>query len=104
MSITTKRVVAALPSYNELLGRDVGALYLGFLAMTGWSIARPRDETFRVVGAGWLVLGIPHLAFHADHLQPFWTADAAANVVLLSLAVMLAVMLVWPLRVGGGAR
>jgi hypothetical protein len=94
--------VSALPAYNEHLVRDVGAFYLGFLVMSAWALLRPREETFRLLGAGWLIFGLPHLAFHAAHLSPFSTADAVENLVSLTAAVLLAVLLMLPQRSVGG--
>jgi hypothetical protein len=90
--------VAPLAPYNEHLTRDVGGLYLALLTISLWSVLRPREETFRLVGAAWLVFGIPHLAFHAAHLDIFSTTDAVANVVALAATIALAALLLLPQR------
>lgn len=90
--------VAALPAFNEHLTRDVGDLYLALFTASLWAVIRPREETFRLVGACWLVFSVPHLAFHAAHLGVFTAADAVDNVVALGGTVVLAVLLLWPAR------
>lgn len=94
--------VSPLPAYNEHLTRDVGGLYLALFTVSLWSVLRPRAESFRLVGAGWLVFSVAHLAFHAEHLEVFSNADAVGNVLTLSGAVVLAALLLWP--AGHGAR
>ncbi len=37
----------------------------------------------------YLVFALPHLVFHLNHLEPFGTADAAAQVVTLAAAAVL---------------
>jgi hypothetical protein len=88
--------IAPLPAYNEHLTRDVGDLYLGLFAISLWAVCRPRQETFRLVGTAWLVFSVPHLAFHAAHLDLFSTPDAVGNAVTLGAAIVLAALLVWP--------
>lgn len=88
--------IAPLAAYNEHLTRDVGDLYLGLFAISLWAVCRPRQETFRLVGTAWLVFSVPHLAFHAAHLDLFSTPDAVGNAVTLGGAIVLAVRLVWP--------
>jgi hypothetical protein len=88
--------IASLPAYDEHLVRDVGDLYLGLAAISVWAVCRPRQETFRLVGTAWIVFSVPHLVFHATHLAPFETVDAAGNVITLAAAVTLALLLLWP--------
>jgi Domain of unknown function (DUF4345) len=90
--------VAPLQPYNEHLTRDVGDLYLALFAITTWAAVRPRPETFRLTGTAWLVFGIPHLAFHAAHLDLFSTTDAAANTIALTATLLLAAPLLLPPR------
>jgi hypothetical protein len=90
--------VSALPAYNEHLTRDVGGLYLGLFAASAWTALRPRVESFRIVGASWLVFSVPHLLFHAEHLDVFSPGDAIGNALTLGLAVVLGGCLVWPSR------
>ena len=52
----------------------------------------------RAAGGAWLVFGVPHLVYHALHLDPFSTGDAVALVVALSFTVLAAVVAVLPDR------
>jgi len=90
--------VSGIGDYNEHLIRDVGGLYLALLAISVWTILRPRPESFRLVGLAWLVFGVPHLVFHLAHLDMFGTGDKIANVVGLGGTVVLAVLLLIPGR------
>jgi len=88
--------VAALGPYNEHLTRDVGGLYLALFVMSGWAALRPRAQTFAVIGAGWLAFSVPHLVFHAFHLDGFGIADKIGNVVSLGAVAILAALLLVP--------
>lgn len=88
--------IEALPAYNEHLTRDVGGLYLALFIASAWAFLRPQIESLRLVGASWLGFSVPHLAFHAMHLEVFSNADAVGNVVTLGAAVVLAAFLLWP--------
>lgn len=92
--------------YNEHLVRDVGALYLGLLVLTLAAVARPAPALARLAGAVWLVFGVPHLAYHATHLQGLRIADRWLNLLTLGGAVLLAAVLVVapPRRVADGGR
>jgi hypothetical protein len=90
--------VAALPPYNEHLTRDVGSLFLALAVVSVWAAARPRPDTFVMVGVAWEAFSIPHLAYHSAHLDMFSTADAIGNAVSLSGIVVLAALLLVPAR------
>jgi len=92
------RWVFLLGSYNEHLVRDVGGLYLALLTISGWAALRPRAETFRLVGLAWEAFSVPHLAFHAAHLNTYAVADRVANVLALGGTVVLAALLLVPER------
>jgi hypothetical protein len=81
--------VSLLPPYNRHLVTDVGGLYLGFAVVLGWAAWTLRRDLVRAVCAGWAVMALLHLVFHATHLDGFSTADAVAEVA--SLALVLAV-------------
>jgi len=91
--------VVALPAYNEHLTHDVGDLYLALMTISTWAVLRPRDETFRLVGAAWLVFSVLHIAFHLDHLRLYSAVDAVdavGNVVALGTSVLLGGLLLLP--------
>lgn len=90
--------VSMLGSYNEHLIRDVGSLYLALLAISVWTLLRPRDESFLLVGLAWLVFSIPHFIFHLMHLDMFGTADKVGTIVALGGTVVLAALLLIPSR------
>lgn len=93
--------VAADGPYNEHLVRDFGGLNLGlgFVALVA-----------AVVGGRWLVLaaagssllfGVPHLAYHLQHLEHYDGFEGAANVVSLGSSVALGLLVLAPSRRAG---
>jgi hypothetical protein len=82
--------------YNEHLVRDVGGLYLALFALSAWAALRPSWDLVRAAGLAWSVFSVPHLAYHAGHLDEFSTDDQIANMVslggtlVLGLALLLA--------------
>lgn len=88
--------------YNEHLINDVGTLNLGFAAATAYA-ALLRSETAvvtasRTVGIAWVVFSIPHLVYHARHLDGLGTADVLGQVVTVSSTIVLgALLLLGPL-------
>jgi hypothetical protein len=88
--------VSALGPYNEHLTRDVGGLYLALLAVSVWAAVRPRTETLRLTGTGWLAFSIPHFIFHMFHLGMYGTTDKIGNIITLGGTVVLAALLLRP--------
>jgi hypothetical protein len=84
--------------YNEHLVRDVGGLYLALGLMTLWAALGPRADLLAVVGVAWEVFSVPHLLFHAGHLDGLETFDKVAEVGSLGATVLLAALLVVPAR------
>ena len=88
--------------YNEHLTRDVGTLYLGLAAATAYA-ALQRSEAAavvasRVIGLAWVVFSIPHLGYHALHLDGLSALDTVAQMVSLSsTAVLGGLLLLGPL-------
>lgn len=80
--------------YNEHLIRDVGGLNLALAVLLVVAAVRLRADLTRLVAAATLVYGVPHLAYHALHLEPYGAADVAANVVSLALIVVVPLWLV----------
>ena len=80
--------VAALPSYNEHLVRDVGGLSLGFAVLFGATVLDPNPVLVKPVLYAWLLPATTHLAFHLDHLHGFTPADAVTQSLGLTLAVL----------------
>jgi len=46
----------------------------------------------RTASVGYLVFGIPHLVYHLRHLDVFNSTDKVINAVILSLAVLAALL------------
>jgi hypothetical protein len=88
--------VSVIGPYNEHLVRDVGGLYLSLLAVSVWAVVRSQPEIMRLAGVAWLVFSVPHLAFHAAHLDPFGLADRVGHMVTLGGTVVLAMVLLLP--------
>ena len=85
--------------YNEHLVRDFGALNLALAVVTiaaAVTLARPLVIA---VAIAWLAWGVPHLVYHARHLDVYDRSDQVLNVVLLAaLPVLAVVVLVLALR------
>ena len=90
--------VAPLGAYDDHLTRDVGDLYLGLLVLTVWTVVRPTRELRVLTGSVWLVVGVPHLAFHAAHLDMLRPADRLGTLASLVATVGCAVLLMLPGR------
>jgi hypothetical protein len=79
--------VAALPSYNEHLVRDVGSLSLSLALVTAAAAVTLGPRLVVVAALALLVWSVPHLAFHLGHLEGLATSDQVGQVVALSLGV-----------------
>lgn len=88
--------VAMYPPYNEHLMRDFGALNLALCAVLAFAAVTLGKSLTRAVLAGYLVFAVPHFVFHMGHLGHMPFGDQVANVVVLSLAILLPLAL-WPL-------
>jgi hypothetical protein len=90
--------VSTLGPFNEHLTTDVGAGLIG-IGVAAVIVARRRsvDGTMAVM-AGFVAFGLAHLGFHLGHLTPFSPASAAAQLVSLSLLVILPAAVVTSLR------
>ena len=84
--------------YNEHLVRDVGGLYLALGVVTLWAALRPRTDLLAVVAVAWEVFSVPHLLFHAGHLDGLETFDKIAQTGSLGATVLLAALLIVPAR------
>jgi hypothetical protein len=90
------RLVAADPPYNGHLATDAGAGFLATavaLLLAAWWAER---HTVYVALATFLAFAVPHLAYHAANPAPGLTdAEDLRNVVTLSVAVVVALVLGW---------
>ena len=81
--------VALLPAYNEHLVRDFGAMNLAMAVVFGVAAVTLDRRLATTALAAYLVFALPHLLFHLQHLEPFGTFDAVAQVVTLAVAAVL---------------
>ncbi len=91
--------------YNEHLVRDVGGLNLSLALLTVAAVMVARSGLPLLAALCWLVFGLPHLAYHLLHLEPFEPVDAVAQAIAVSTQVLvptwiLAVTLVMDRRRG----
>jgi hypothetical protein len=84
--------------YDEHLVRDVGGLYLALGVLTLWATLRPRTDLLAIVGIAWEVFSVPHLLFHAGHLDGLASSDKVAETTSLGATVLLAALLLVPAR------
>src|SRR5207248_11501469 len=78
-----------LGPYNEHLAIDFGSLTLGLTVATIVAAVTMRRDWVRAAAAGWTVVGVPHLAFHLGHLEPYPVVDQVVNIIGLGVALML---------------
>ena len=88
--------VALLPPYNEHLLRDFGALNLALVVVLGTAAAvAERRLTLTALAAG-IVVEVPHMIFHAIHLENFPPADAIVQTIGLAVIMAIPVALLIP--------
>lgn len=90
--------VAADGPYNEHLVRDFGDLNLALAVVTIVAVVAMTRAVVMAAALAWLVYQVPHVVYHARHLDVFGTGDQVGTLVSLGLAVVL------PLLVLAGAR
>lgn len=87
--------VAADGPYNEHLVRDVGALNLALTVVTVVALVTLGRAVVVAAALAWLVFQVPHLVYHARHVDVYDGSDKVATITSLVLAVVLpAVVLV----------
>lgn len=74
--------------YNEHLIRDVGGLNLSLALLTIAAVVVHRAGLPQLAALCWLVFGLPHLAYHLLHLEPFEPLDAVAQSIALTTQVL----------------
>jgi len=90
--------VAALGPYNEHLARDVGALNLALLVLSGWALRRPTREATVVTGGAWLIYNAIHFLWHMLHLGVFPTIDKVSVAGILGALLILSILLMLPVK------
>ena len=81
--------------FNEHLIRDVGGLNLALAVLTGVAAVRMHAELVRLAAVVTLVFSVPHLAYHALHLEPYGRVDATGMMLSLALGVVVPAWLAW---------
>jgi hypothetical protein len=80
--------VAVDGPFNEHLVRDVGVLNLALAAVALAVLLRPSRYLIQVLAGAELVYTLPHLLYHAAHLDLFDTSDKVALMVSLAITVL----------------
>jgi hypothetical protein len=81
--------------FNEHLIRDVGGLNLALGALTGLAALRMHADLVRLAAVVTLVFSVPHLTYHALHLEPYAALDAVGMMLSLGLGVVVPAWLAW---------
>ena len=88
-----------LGPYNEHLVKDVGAMYLGLLALSLAALGRATDTYLtRTTGAAWTVFNTLHLTYHLQHLGMYQPTDQALNAITLSTVTIASALLLLPTK------
>ena len=87
-------------AYSEHLVRDVGALFLALIVVTGWTVLRRRPGFG--VAVAWLAQGLLHVTFHSGHLDGYGTADKVGLMGSLVVVPLFAVVALWDGRRSSG--
>ena len=90
--------VDKLPPYNEHLITDVGGLYIGFAVVIGLAAWRLERGLVIAACAGFLTVSVPHLLFHATHLDGFGELDAIAELTALASLLIPPLVALWASR------
>ena len=93
--------VAVDGPYNEHLIRDVGALNLALGFVAAVPLVTGSIAVARAAGGAALIYGVPHLVYHALHLDPFDTGDRVALLVSLAIAAGAGLVAATPDRSAG---
>ena len=80
--------VAVDGPFNEHLVRDVGTLNLALAAVALAALLRSSRYVVQVLAGAELVYTLPHLLYHAAHLDLFDTSDKVTLMVSLGITVL----------------
>lgn len=81
--------VAVDGKYNEHLVRDVGGLNLALAVVTVIAIVHRSAVLVRTAALAWLVYAVPHVVYHAAHLELYAGGDKVLMIGSLALAAVL---------------
>jgi len=80
--------VAVDGPFNEHLVRDVGGLNLALAFVAILALLTGSVAVARAAGGAALIFGVPHLLYHAAHLDPFDAGDVVALLTSLTMAAL----------------
>ena len=86
--------VAVDGPFNEHLVRDVGGLNLGLAFVAILALVTGSTLLARAAGGAALLYGLPHLLYHATHLDAYDSGDKVALIGSLAMAALAAVVAV----------
>ena len=86
--------VAVDGPFNEHLVRDVGGLNLGLALVAIVALVTGSALVARAAGGAALIYGVPHLIYHATHLDGFDAVDKVAMLGGLAMTALAAVLAV----------
>jgi hypothetical protein len=87
--------VSAVGPYDEHLVRDVGAALLALGLLMVWTALAPRVAVLRPALASVLLFAALHFAYHTAAWRHMGAGDNIANLVVLSLVVVVPAALLW---------
>ena len=90
--------VAADGPYNEHLVRDVGGFNLALTVVTVVALVTLGRAVVVAAALGWLVFQVPHLVYHARHVDVYEGSDKVATIASLALAVVLPLVVLVAVR------
>ncbi|MER5213783.1 hypothetical protein ABT063_25220 [Streptomyces sp. NPDC002838] len=89
------RWVSSLPPYNEHLLRDLGGTNLALAVVLCAAVTTMERRLVLTALVAYLAASVPHLVFHAQHLEPLSAASGAGLMALLGAGVVLPAALLW---------
>ncbi|MEU4424502.1 hypothetical protein AB0F81_28110 [Actinoplanes sp. NPDC024001] len=92
------------PPYNEHLVTDVGGLGLALTAVLVMAAVRFDEKVARAALTGYLIYAGTHFVFHVTHFDNFSLTQALAVGTGLGIEVVLALLLLYVLRLLARAR
>jgi hypothetical protein len=87
--------VAVDGPYNEHLVRDVGSLNLALAVLSLCALVTLARAAIVATGLAWLAYGLPHVIYHARHLDAFDGAEATAVLSSVASTSVVAVVVLW---------
>jgi hypothetical protein len=81
--------------YNEHAFRDFGNGQLAIAVVLLAAFLRPQRYLVRTAALAYLLGAVPHLLYHANHLDLYDTSDQVANLVALGATVVLPAILLF---------